>query len=302
MVDLKTAMAAAQAERMKRDGAKNAEKKKRRSGADLGIEPFDPVKYHGKERADTASMWLVITYAFIVTMMMRYALMPSTTLDKTDVLYILPLTMLILIPQLHRMVMPESFKEHYTKGTWFRAFFLYTFTFLSLSFLVVNPPFGDIVAPQLADEWGVVIEHDGSYTYADKVNGVENQWTLESGEYIQGGAWVLFGLADNVDHTEANVTVLHQFQNTETVIESNASFWDEHGTDIRTWRTAENKSAPILLPHADLDMPFAIFLGEGLAVGDHTIVVDIMEQGNPWENTRTYTWTFSVNPPAASAE
>ena len=56
MVDLKTAMAAAQAERMKRDGAKNAEKKKRRSGADLGIEPFDPVKYHGKERADTASM------------------------------------------------------------------------------------------------------------------------------------------------------------------------------------------------------------------------------------------------------
>jgi len=302
MVDLKTAMAAAQAERMKRDGAKNAEKKKRRSGADLGIEPFDPVKYHGKERADTASMWLVIAYAFIVTMMMRYALMPSTTLDKTDVLYILPLTMLILIPQLHRMVMPESFKEHYTKGTWFRAFFLYTFTFLSLSFLVVNPPFGDIVAPQLADEWGVVIEHDGSYTYADKVNGVENQWTLESGEYIQGGAWVLFGLADNVDHTGANVTVLHQFQNTETVIESNASFWDEHGTDIRTWRTAENKSAPILLPHADLDMPFAIFLGEGLAVGEHTIVVDILEQGNPWENTRTYTWTFSVNPPPASAE
>ena len=302
MVDLKTAMAAAQAERMKRDGAKNAEKKKRRSGADLGIEPFDPVKYHGKERADTASMWLVIAYAFIVTMMMRYALMPSTTLDKTDVLYILPLTMLILIPQLHRMVMPESFKEHYTKGTWFRAFFLYTFTFLSLSFLVVNPPFGDIVAPQLADEWGVVIEHDGTYTYADKVNGVENQWTLESGEYIQGGAWVLFGLADNVDHTGANVTVLHQFQNTDTVIESNASFWDEHGTDIRTWRTAENKSAPILLPHADLDMPFAIFLGEGLAVGEHTIVVDIMEQGNPWENTRTYTWTFSVNPPPASAE
>ena len=302
MVDLKTAMAAAQAERMKRDGAKNAEKKKRRSGADLGIEPFDPVKYHGKERADTASMWLVIAYAFIVTMMMRYALMPSTTLDKTDVLYILPLTMLILIPQLHRMVMPESFKEHYTKGTWFRAFFLYTFTFLSLSFLVVNPPFGDLVAPQLADEWGVVIEHDGTYTYADKVNSVENQWTLESGEYIQGGVWVLFGLADNVDHTGANVTVLHQFQNTDTVIESNASFWDEHGTDIRTWRTAENKSAPILLPHADLDMPFAIFLGEGLAVGEHTIVVDILEQGNPWENTRTYTWTFSVNPPPASAE
>ena len=302
MVDLKTAMAAAQAERMKRDGAKNAEKKKRRSGADLGIEPFDPVKYVNKERADTASMWLVIVYAFTVTMMMRYILMPSTTLDKTDVLYILPLTMLILIPQIHRMVMPERFKEHYTRGTWFKAFFLYTFTFLSLSFLVVNPPFGDIVAPQLADEWGVVIENDGTYVFADKVNAGENTWTLEEGEYIQGGAWVLFGLADNVDDTGANVTVVHRYQNTEVVIDSNASFWEEHGTDIRTWRTAENKSAPILLPHADLDMPFAIFLGEDLPVGDHTILVEIVEQGDPWENKRTYTWTLSVNPPATSAE
>src|SRR6056300_695138 len=183
MVDLKTAMAAAQAERKKRDGAKTDEKKKRRSGADLGIEPFDPAKNARKEKADTASMWLVIFYAFVVTMLMRFVLMPSTTLDKTDVLYLLPLTMMILIPQLHRIVMPERFKEHYTKGTWFKAFFLYTFTFLSLSFLLVNPPFGDIVAPQLADEWGVVIEHDGNYTFADKVSGVENQWTLEEGRY-----------------------------------------------------------------------------------------------------------------------
>ena len=247
-------------------------------------------------------MWLVIFYSFIVTIMMRYILMPSTTLDKTDVLYILPLTMMILIPQIHRMVMPERFKEHYTKGTWFRAFFLYTFTFLSLSFLVVNPPFGDIVAPQLADEWAVVIEHDGNYTFADKVNGVTNEWTLEEGEYVVGGAWVLFGLADNVDDTGANVTVVHQFQNTATTIDSNATFWEEHGTDVGTWRTASNKSAPILLPHADLDLPFAIFLGEGLAVGDHTIVVEIVEQGDPWENTRTYTWTFAVNPPEASIE
>ena len=302
MVDLKTAMAAAQAERMKRDGAKNAEKKKRRSGADLGIEPFDPVKYQGKERADTASMWLVIVYAVLVTAMMRYILMPSTTLDKTDVLYILPLSMLILIPQLHRLVMPERFKEHYTKGTWFRAIFLYIFTFLSLSFLVVNPPFGDIVAPQLADEWAVVIEHDGNYTFADKVSGVENEWNLDTGERIAGGAWVLFGLADNVDHTASNVTIQHSFQNTETVIDSDASFWDEHGTDVGTWRTASNESAPVLLPHADLDQPFAVFLGEGLAAGEHTIVVEIVEQGDPWENTRTYTWTFSVNPPASSAE
>ena len=301
MVDLKTAMAAAQAERMKRDGAKNAEKKKRRSGADLGIEPFDPVKYHGKERADTASMWLVIIYALAVTCMMRYILMPSTTLDKTDVLYLLPLTMMILIPQLHRTIMPERLKEHYTKGTWVRAFFLYTFTFLSLSFLLVNPPFGDIVAPQLADEWGVVVEHDGNFTFADDdKGGVE--WTLDEGDRIQGGAWLLFGLADNVDDTGANVTVKHVFQNTEANISANASFWDEHGDAVGSWRTAENKTAPILLPHADLDLPFALFLGENLAVGEHLFVVEIVEQGDPWENKRTYEWTLDVNPPETSTE
>ncbi|RJU95894.1 MAG: hypothetical protein DWC10_07350 [Candidatus Poseidoniales archaeon] len=301
MVDLKTAMAAAQAERMKRDGAKNAEKKKRRSGADLGIEPFDPVKYHGKERADTASMWLVIIYALAVTCMMRYILMPSTTLDKTDVLYLLPLTMMILIPQLHRTIMPERLKEHYTKGTWVRAFFLYTFTFLSLSFLLVNPPFGDIVAPQLADEWGVVVEHDGNFTFADDVKGGV-EWTLDEGDRIQGGAWLLFGLADNVDDTGANVTVKHVFQNTEANISANASFWDEHGDAVGSWRTAENKTAPILLPHADLDLPFALFLGENLAVGEHLFVVEIVEQGDPWENKRTYEWTLDVNPPETSTE
>ena len=32
------------------------------------------------------------------------------------------------------------------------------------------------------------------------------------------------------------------------------------------------------------------------------VLNEIVEQGDPWENTRTYTWTFSVNPPASSAE
>ncbi len=301
MVDLKTAMAAAQAERMKRDGAKNEEKKKRRTGPDLGIEPFDPVKYANKEKADTASMWLVIVYAFVVTMLMRYVLMPSTTLDKTDVLYLLPLTMMILIPQLHRTVMPERFKEHYTKGTWFRAFFLYTFTFLSLAFLVVNPPFGDIVAPQLARDWGIAVESEAGFSYADDVKGGV-EWTLEDGDRLEGTAWLLFGLADNVDENQANVTVVHEFLGKRTVIDSNDTFWTEHGDDIRTWRTANNKSAPILLPHADLDQPFAINLGGQLGVGTHTITVEITEQGDPWENKRTYVWSFFIHPPEASSE
>ena len=51
MVDLQTAMAAAQASERRSKGGRGAsdEKKKRRSGSDMGIEPFDPVKYVGKE-------------------------------------------------------------------------------------------------------------------------------------------------------------------------------------------------------------------------------------------------------------
>jgi len=74
MVDLRTAMAAAQAEQKRRQdrNPRSPEKKKNRSGADLGIDPFDPVKYVNKERADTASMWLVIVYSLVVTCLMRF--------------------------------------------------------------------------------------------------------------------------------------------------------------------------------------------------------------------------------------
>ena len=49
MVDLQTAMAAAAAERKQRAGAASEERKVRRSGPSLGIEPFDPVKHVSKE-------------------------------------------------------------------------------------------------------------------------------------------------------------------------------------------------------------------------------------------------------------
>ena len=55
MVDINTAMAAAAAERRNR-GTGDKERKKNRSGADMGIESFDPVKHVSKEKADTISM------------------------------------------------------------------------------------------------------------------------------------------------------------------------------------------------------------------------------------------------------
>mgnify|MGYP005678976065 FL=1 len=90
MVDLQTAMAAAAAERKQRAGAESEERKVRRSGPNLGIEPFDPVKHVSKEKADTASMWLVIAFSAVVSLMMRYVLMPNTSPEKSDILYLMP--------------------------------------------------------------------------------------------------------------------------------------------------------------------------------------------------------------------
>ena len=75
MVDLQTAMAAAAADRQKRLDKTAADRKKRRSGADLGIERFDPVNHVAKEKAETASMWFVLAYAVVVSLLNRHMLM-----------------------------------------------------------------------------------------------------------------------------------------------------------------------------------------------------------------------------------
>ena len=53
MVDLSTAMTAAQGERRQRTPGDGKEKKVRRTGRNLGIEPFDPVKHVAKEEKVT---------------------------------------------------------------------------------------------------------------------------------------------------------------------------------------------------------------------------------------------------------
>ena len=71
-MDFKTAMAAARAEaeskqrKKRRDKDEKSEKKRSRSGEDMGLESFDPVNYVAKEKADTASMWLVLGFAIFI--------------------------------------------------------------------------------------------------------------------------------------------------------------------------------------------------------------------------------------------
>lgn len=294
MVDLQTAMAAAAAERKQRSGAASQDRKVRRSGSNLGIEAFDPVNHVKKEKADTASMWLVFVFTILVSLAMRFLLMPNTSREKSDILYLMPLSAVILIPQVHRMVMPKSFQEFYTKGTWFKAGFLHTFTFLALAFLLVNPPFGDIVAPKLASEWAIATDDGENLLFNEDSSGDgEIVWVVDKDGNLAGDVWLLFGLADNVNSDGAKVVVELTHQTNSDVIDSNATFWDENRERIESANTTDNSSAPDLVPHVK-DQSFAILLGSGLESGTHQISVTITEEGDPWVNTRSYEWTLVV--------
>ncbi|MDP6233772.1 MAG: hypothetical protein QF839_06295 [Candidatus Poseidoniaceae archaeon] len=285
MVDLQTAMAAAAADRQKRLDKTAADRKKRRSGADLGIERFDPVNHVAKEKAETASMWFVLAYAVVVALLNRHMLMGWVGAGEGFLLWFLPIGMLIFLPGLHRAVMPESFVEHYKPGTWVKAGFLHTFTFLAFSFLLVNPPFGDVTAASLDGAWDVaVIDADGTLVLAsdsDDAVGMDGDgfsWTTEDG-VLHGSAWVMFTLTDNHEVSENDVQVF---------VSSNA------GSD---------KVEPVeVVPDAFTNLSrsdaehrwFLVPIGDDLVEGRWTITVDIEEQGSPWVNTRVYEWHVDV--------
>lgn len=298
MVDLNTAIAAASTERRKRTEGEEKEKKIRRSGADLGLEAFDPAKYAEKEKADAVSMWLVLTFSVIVSLLMRYVLMPNTAADKTDILYLLPLTAMILIPQVHRAILPQKYLEHFTKGTWVKSGFLHTFTFLAMSFLLVNPPFGDIVAPQLSGEWTIATDDGNELLFDDGTSKDSITWTVDSEGKLKGQVWLLFGLADNVNSDGAEVIVTLTNNEGSKNISANSTFWVDNEQRLLNATTTTNSTLPNLFPHDDKDQRFAIQLGENLPEGKHTITVQITEQKDtrmyPWSNEKTYEWDLIV--------
>jgi hypothetical protein len=265
MVDINTAMAAAATERRNR-GTGDKERKKNRSGADMGIEAFDPVKHVSKEKADTVSMWLVISFAVTVSLLMRYVAMPSSQ-DNADMLWFIPMLLIFLIPSIHRAVLPEKFVEHYTKGTWFKASFMHIFTWLAVTFLLTNAPFADIVAPQVDNGWGMISATEDGFDYSksSKINLTEGY----TGEH-----YLVLAFTDNSDAADSDYII---------------TFGDE-GNSNNSWKGIEaidSSALDSVRSHDDIDYPMAIKVPDGLLAGTHTIVIQITEDGDPWENTRT---------------
>lgn len=274
MVDINTAMAAAATERRNR-GAGEKERKKNRSGADMGIEAFDPVKHVAKEKADMFSMWLVITFAASMALIMRYVAMPSSQ-DNADMMWFIPMLAIFLLPSVHRAILPEKFVEHYTKGTWFKASFLHIFTWLALTFLLTNAPFADIVAPQVDDGWGMVsVNEEGEFDYvkSSKINLTEG--------YI-GEHYLVLSFTDNRDASDSKYTI--------SLKDSELSF-------VNSWEDIEaidDSALDSVRTHDDIDHPLAIKVPENLSAGDYTMIIKVVEDGDPWENTRTVKLDFTI--------
>ncbi len=290
MVDLNTAMQAARAEtrRKKRD----KDDRKKRPGSDLGVENFNPRDHVEKEKADTISMWLVIVFGLIISFIMRYLMMPGMDGPKA-VLWSLPLTLIVVIPSLHKVLVPEPYKSRYTLGNWFRASMLFIFTWLALSFILVNPPIGDIVAPDIAGKMTVVIVDNG-----DVLIDSENL-TSKGGNFILdkngsgGEAWMVFSVNDNSDPATAALLVTSHYNapGESDVIHFNKTLGNNSDCPS-IWDGLRESQQNSITTH-DYDECVAINLGT-LNEGEYLITITLTEEGKPWINTRVIEYDLAV--------
>ncbi len=284
MVDINTALTAAAAERRNRTTG-DKERKKNRSGADMGIESFDPVKHVQKEKADTVSMWLVLGFAITISLLMRYLAMPNSQ-ENSDLLWFVPMLCIFILPSLHRAVLPSKFVEHYTKGTWFKASFLHVFTWLAITFVLTNAPFADIVAPQVDNGWGVIAEDEDGFDYTKSSKG---KVVLDAN--YTGQHYVVLSFTDNKLAADADYSI--------------SADWSEENLENK-WTNVSAVDSKALDPvrkHKDIDYPVAIAIPDGLESGTYNIQIVVLENGDPWENTRTVNLKIIVDePPEDSGE
>ena len=282
MVDVDTALRAnAYNDRKRRSsGGKKDDKT-----APKKIEDFDPAAHAVKEIADAYSMWLVIIYGASVALGIRYLLMPEMD-EPSAILYLLPLLLCATIIPMHKIIIPRKYSELYTNGNWFRAIFLFVFTWLAFSFIVSNPPLADIAPPTLAG--GIDIEQTEGIEETSWKNGVYtinlNQDTVD----------VVMGMAvrDNVNAKDVNIiaTIYYRGEMIEELANGTASSHTEEMEmfdSINNW-TRDDKVGP-----HESDIGLAWDLGT-LDPGEYTIEITMTEQGKPWINTTELIYTISI--------
>ena len=289
MVDVDSALrASAYSGKRKRAGGAKEEK------PSTTLEPFDPASHAQKEKAEAISMWIVIVYGLVVATLMRYSLMPS--LEGTQqILWLLPVLLMATVPPLHRALVPARFYDLYTRGNWFRACFLYLFTWLALSFALVNPPLADIAAPHLAG--GIDIEvTDGIAQATLKHSTYSIQINQDSIPVVLG-----FAVRDNVDAANATMwlTITHQGQ-PEPIVQADGLAGDQAAPSelfdsVEEWQRGMRQNTltneplgPSVAPNP-LDIGMAWDLGS-LGPGEYIVEIELVEDGAPW-STGQNTWS-----------
>ena len=282
MVDVDTALRASAYNDRKRkssgdkDGGKSTPKK---------IEAFDPVAHAIKELADAYSMWLVILYGILVAVAVRYVLMPEME-EPGAILYLLPLLLAATIIPLHKIVLPKKYNELYTNGNWFRAIFLFVFTWLALSFILSNPPLADIAPPTLSG--GIDIE---------QTEGIEDT-TWKNGVYTinlnQDTVDVVLGMAvrDNVnaESVEINAVIYYRGDMKNELANGTAI---SHTDEIEMFESVTNWTRGNSIGSHESDIGMAWDLGT-LEPGEYSLEITMTEQGDPWENTSELVYTILI--------
>ena len=282
MVDVDTALRASAYNDRKRRSSGGRDKEKTTSKK---IEPFDPVAHAIKEVADAFSMWLVIIYGAVIALGMRYLLMPEMN-EPGAILYILPLLLSATIIPLHKIILPRKYNELYTNGNWFRAIFLFIFTWLALSFIVSNPPLADIAPPTLAG--GIDIE---------QTEGIEDT-TWKNGVYTinlnQDTVDVVVGMAvrDNVDaeSVQINAAIWYRGEMIQELANGTAI---SHTNDIEMYDSITNWTRGNAIGQHESDIGMAWDLGT-LDPGEYTLEITMTEQGEPWENSSELVYTILI--------
>ena len=297
MVDVDSAMRASAYGGGKRRKKSDEDKNKEKQGRVL--EPFDPAAAAKKETAEAYSMWIVIIYGLSVCMFMRYMFMPTLT-EPTRALWLLPMLLMVTIPSLHKIMVPTEYFELFTMGNWFRACFLYFFSFIALSFMLVNPPLGDIAAPAIAS--GIDIETNDAVVDARWSKGTyyleTNQDTID----------IVLGMAvrDNVNAETAIMSASVWYRGemianlSDGVVgeldEEQARFDEVEGN----WTRGNQKNTltnDVLGPKVasraeDIGMAWDI---SGMELGDYEIRINLSEVGDPWElNTWDAVYTINI--------
>jgi len=208
--------------------------------------------------------------------LMRYVAMPSSQ-DSPDLLWLLPMMCIFLLPSIHRAVLPEKFVEHYTKGTWFKASFLHIFTWLALTFILTNAPFADIVAPQVDSGWGMISENNEGFDFEKSRS---NQITIL--ENYTGAHYLVLSFSDNVLSSGATYTI--------------TATWSEENL-VNSWTNisaVDSNALDDVRTHKSIDYPVAVAIPESLDVGTYDVDIKVVEEGDPWTNSRTVSMKLVV--------